>query len=137
MLKSLLPLGLELLVIVVNELVEEAFFGFSPSVLDESSGVEPPAGGMRGKGVRAPVGSVKEGDGWWECCCCCWLHNSFFGSASRKVAGTEGASLVPQGPTPRGVAKHGSFYIRLATNSRFKSNTVLPCLVDGKQLLSE
>jgi hypothetical protein len=38
-LKSLLPLGLELLVIVVNELVEEAFFGFSPSVLDESSGV--------------------------------------------------------------------------------------------------
>jgi hypothetical protein len=75
-LKSLLPLGLELLVIVVNELVKEAFFGFSAAVLDESSGVEPPAGGMRGKGVRAPVGSVREGDGCWECCCCCLLHNS-------------------------------------------------------------
>ncbi len=62
--------------IVVNELVKEAFFGFSAAVLDESSGVEPPAGGMRGKGVRAPVGSVREGDGCWECCCCCLLHNS-------------------------------------------------------------
>lgn len=51
LLEPLLPLGLQLVVVVVDELIEEALFGLSAAILDEATGVLPSSGGVRGMGV--------------------------------------------------------------------------------------